>query len=116
MFELIPNAESIMLKWVLHNWDDDLCKKILERCWQALPEIGKVIVVEFALPEILEKTTDLKKILALDIIMMSIFCGRQRTINEFDGLSKAAGFVETKIFPISHGFYVMEFHKVKKNR
>ncbi|XP_062016885.1 (S)-scoulerine 9-O-methyltransferase-like [Rosa rugosa] len=116
MFKLIPNAQSIMLKWVLHNWDDDLCKKILERCWEALPEIGKVIVVEFALPEILENTTDLKKIVALDIMMMSIFSSRQRKINEFDGLSKAAGFVETKIFPISHGCYVMEFHKVKKNR
>ncbi|PRQ18931.1 putative (S)-scoulerine 9-O-methyltransferase [Rosa chinensis] len=116
MFELIPNAQSIMLKRILHNWDDDLCKKILKCCWEALPEIGKVIVVEFAIPEIVEKTADLEKIVTLDIIMMAYHGSKERTIAEFDYLSKAAGFSEMKIFPISHGCYVMELHKLKHIR
>ncbi|PRQ18787.1 putative (S)-scoulerine 9-O-methyltransferase [Rosa chinensis] len=113
MFQLIPNAQSILLKWVLHNWNDDLCKKILKRCWEALPKTGKVIVVEFAIPEILEKTEEVKKIVALDVVMMATPGGKERTIAEFDDLSKAAGFVETKIFSISNGCYVLEFHKVE---
>ncbi|KAM5574909.1 (S)-scoulerine 9-O-methyltransferase [Rosa sericea] len=113
MFELIPNAQSIMLKQVLHNWDDDVCKKILKRCREALPENGKVIVVEFAIPEIVENTTDLKKIVTLDVIMMACHGSRERTTAEFDDLSKAVGFGETKIFPISHGCFVMELHKLK---
>nr|XP_011462015.1 PREDICTED: (S)-scoulerine 9-O-methyltransferase-like [Fragaria vesca subsp. vesca] len=28
MLETIPDTQAIMLKWVLHNWDDDHCKKI----------------------------------------------------------------------------------------
>lgn len=101
------------MQWVLHNWNDDQCKKILKRCWEALPKTGKVIVVEFAIPEMLENTLEVIKIVSMDILMMTCPGGRERTIAEFDDLAKSVGFVDTKAFPISHGCYVMEFHKKK---
>ncbi|BFG28168.1 hypothetical protein CerSpe_144420 [Prunus speciosa] len=114
MFETIPNAQSIMLKWVLHNWGDDQCKKVLRNCWEALPKSGKVIVVEFAIPEELEKTKAVLNIVTLDISMMACPGGKERTTTEFANLAKHVGFVETRIFPISYGIYVLEFLKIEE--
>jgi O-methyltransferase domain len=39
-----PNVSAVMLKDVLHDWDDDdACRKILAACHSALPENGKVL-------------------------------------------------------------------------
>ncbi|PRQ29542.1 putative (S)-scoulerine 9-O-methyltransferase [Rosa chinensis] len=114
MFDSIPKTQSIILKWVLHNWDDEHCKKILRNCWEALPETGKVIVVEyFMLPEELENTPETMQILKGDVIMMAFFYGKERTIAEIDNLAKCVGFIETKIVHVSHGTYVIEFLKIK---
>ncbi|XP_068323370.1 (S)-scoulerine 9-O-methyltransferase-like [Pyrus communis] len=114
MFESIPHAQSIMMKWVLHNWADDVCIKLLKNCWNALPETGKVIVVEFVVPEVLENTPETRNKLALDMAMMALFPGgKERTAVEFDNLAKSAGFVGTKLFPISYGYHAIEFIKGK---
>ncbi|XP_050370616.1 (S)-scoulerine 9-O-methyltransferase-like [Argentina anserina] len=113
MFGSIPKTQSFTLKLILHNWDNEHCKKILRNCWEALPEAGKVIVVEyFVLPEELKNTPETMQILADDIFMMTLFNGgKERTIAEMDNLAKSAGFIETKFFPISHGTYAIEFLK-----
>lgn len=96
---------------MLHNWEDDRCKKLLKSCWEALPKDGKVIVVEFTIPEVLENTKAVLNIVTLDISMMALPGGRERTTTEFDNLAKSVGFVETKNFPIAQGICVMEFLK-----
>nr|AAU20770.1 (S)-scoulerine 9-O-methyltransferase [Thalictrum flavum subsp. glaucum] len=112
MFEGVPNAQNILLKWVLHDWDDERSIKILQNCWKALPEGGTVIVVEFVLPQILGNNAESFNALTPDLLMMTLNPGgKERTTTEFDGLAKAAGFAETKFFPISQGLHVMEFHK-----
>ncbi|XP_062011399.1 (S)-scoulerine 9-O-methyltransferase-like [Rosa rugosa] len=113
MFEFIPKTQSIMLMLVLHNWDDEHCKKILRNCWEAIPDYGKVIVVEpFVMPELVEETPEMKRILYYDVIMMTLFPGgKERTTAELDILAKSVGFVETKIFPLPRGSHVIEFLK-----
>ncbi|KAF3772631.1 Tricetin 3-4-5-O-trimethyltransferase, partial [Nymphaea thermarum] len=47
MFESIPQADVILLKEVLHHWDDEKCVKILKRCRESIPKPGgKVIIVD----------------------------------------------------------------------
>ncbi|KAG2626389.1 hypothetical protein PVAP13_3KG351927 [Panicum virgatum] len=49
MFESVPPANSVFLKWVLHDWSDDECVKILENCRRAIPprhEGGMVIILD----------------------------------------------------------------------
>ncbi|KAL3500454.1 hypothetical protein ACH5RR_039547 [Cinchona calisaya] len=46
MFESIPEADAIFKKWILHDWDDEHCLKLLRNCYTALPEDGKIIIVE----------------------------------------------------------------------
>ncbi|PIA27707.1 hypothetical protein AQUCO_07600105v1 [Aquilegia coerulea] len=112
MFEGVPNAQNILLKWVLHDWDDERSIKILQNCWKALPEGGTVIVVEFVLPQVLGNNAESFNALTPDLLMMTLNPGgKERTTIEFDILAKTAGFAETKFFPVSQGLHVMEFHK-----
>ncbi|KAI4385033.1 hypothetical protein MLD38_003104 [Melastoma candidum] len=36
MFEKVPTADAAILKWILHDWGDDECVKILKRCKDAI--------------------------------------------------------------------------------
>lgn len=47
MFDVIPKADTIFMKWILHNWNDEKCIKILKNCRKAIPEkIGKLVIVD----------------------------------------------------------------------
>ncbi|CAA2987560.1 trans-resveratrol di-O-methyltransferase-like [Olea europaea subsp. europaea] len=49
MFESIPQADAIMLKWILHDWSDEECVQILKKCKEAIPRKengGKVIIID----------------------------------------------------------------------
>lgn len=41
MFESVPNGEAMFLKWILHDWSDEHCLKLLKNCYKALPEHGR---------------------------------------------------------------------------
>nr|BEV30395.1 scoulerine 9-O-methyltransferase [Corydalis solida] len=112
MFEEIPKAENIFLKWVLHDWDDESCKKLLRKCWNALDEGGKMIVVELVLPQVLGNNAESRSALAGDLMMMALSPGgKERTIIQFQNLGKAAGFNKVKSFPVNQGLHVIEFQK-----
>ena len=32
----VPSGDALLLRWVLHNWNDDNCLRILEACARAL--------------------------------------------------------------------------------
>ncbi|GLU17762.1 hypothetical protein SLE2022_341180 [Rubroshorea leprosula] len=51
MFLNIPNADALMVKDVLHNWGDKQCVKVLKNCYNALPSHGKLIIVNYVMPE-----------------------------------------------------------------
>ncbi|XP_052290826.1 probable O-methyltransferase 3 [Citrus sinensis] len=37
MFEAIPQANAVLLKWILHNWNDEESVKLLKKCKEAIP-------------------------------------------------------------------------------
>ncbi|KAE8075887.1 hypothetical protein FH972_014570 [Carpinus fangiana] len=101
MFDTIPNADAIFMKWVLHNWSDEHCMKILKNCRKAIPKKGgKVIIVDV----VLEKdSNDLfgETPMALDLCMMAYTAGgKERTELEWKKLLEEAGFGGYKIFKI----------------
>ncbi|KAH9301937.1 hypothetical protein KI387_013520, partial [Taxus chinensis] len=90
MFDGIPSADAIFLKWILHNWDDEHCVTLLKKCYDAIPENGKVIIVE----AIIESQGKLRP-LQLSADMAMIFCTRgakERTEEEFRALFEVSGF------------------------
>ncbi|XP_073064297.1 caffeic acid 3-O-methyltransferase 2-like [Primulina eburnea] len=110
MFVSVPNGDAIIMKWVLHDWSDIHCLKILKRCHEALPNNGKIIVVERILSE--NSREDFICNLQIDMLMLAHSPGgKERTENEFHALAKQAGFKESRtvccVLPLS----VMEFYK-----
>ncbi|GLJ07297.1 hypothetical protein SUGI_0063830 [Cryptomeria japonica] len=45
MFKEVPSADAVFMKWVLHDWGDEDCVKILKQCRKAIPETGKPLCV-----------------------------------------------------------------------
>ncbi|RWR89531.1 5'-desmethyl-yatein O-methyltransferase [Cinnamomum micranthum f. kanehirae] len=112
MFENVPSGDAIFMKWILHDWDDERCIKVLINCWKALPDAGKVIIVEFVLPTETTSTDPIsRRIISSDLVMLAMNRGKERTFQEFQALGEQSGFPVVKAFPCSHGISVIEFYK-----
>src|SRR5260370_210863 len=48
-FAYVPEADLYLLKFILHDWNDERCVRILENCRRAMRRGGRVIVVEMLL-------------------------------------------------------------------
>lgn len=113
MFESVPKGEAIFLKWILHDWGDEHSLRLLNNCWNALPDSGKVIVVESILPEY--SNGDFKSTIVsshADMIMLTLNPGgKERTERQFEALAVGAGFAAFKVICHASAFAVIEFHK-----
>jgi SAM-dependent methyltransferase len=95
-FTDVPEADIYLLKNVLHDWNDEEAVRLLKRCRQAMRPGGRVVVVEMLLGEIGEPgITPL-----MDLNMMVLLTGRERTLAEFSGLFKDADLRFSKSTPI----------------
>uniref|UniRef100_A0A2Z5P0W7 Noribogaine 10-O-methyltransferase n=1 Tax=Tabernanthe iboga TaxID=141617 RepID=N10MT_TABIB len=104
MFGKIPPANAIFLKWVLHDWNDEDCVKILKNCKRAIPgkeKGGKVIIVDIIMET--EKHDidefDYAK-MCMDMEMLVLCNSKERTEKELAMLVSEAGFSGYKIFPV----------------
>ncbi|CAL9077305.1 unnamed protein product [Musa acuminata var. zebrina] len=111
MFVSVPQSDTIFMKWILHDWNDEQCSKLLKNCWKALPEKGKLIVVEYVLPLLPEPNLNLRGAFHLDINMMVFLGGKERTQKEFEALALEAGFSGFTSTYISMYTWVIEFKK-----
>ncbi|KAL5793823.1 hypothetical protein ACOSP7_002417 [Xanthoceras sorbifolium] len=101
MFHHIPNADALLLKWILHDWDDEACVKILINCRKAIPEkTGKIIIIDVVLqPDGNELFDDTG--LAFDLQMMvNNPGGKERTELQWKKLLEEGGFPRYKIIKI----------------
>ncbi|XP_015866530.3 desmethylxanthohumol 6'-O-methyltransferase-like [Ziziphus jujuba] len=100
MFESIPNADAVFMKGIIHDWTDEMCVEILKNCRKAIPEnTGKLIIVD----NVLELESDYvfkESHVLLDLIMMVITSGKERTEAEWKKLLEEGGFPRYKIFKI----------------
>ena len=112
MFHKVPCGDAILLKWILHNWNDECCRAILRNCYDALPVDGKVVVVEGILPVKPEATPRAQQMSLIDMVMLSHMPGgKARTQTEFQELANAAGFTRVKTVYIYASTSVIEFTK-----
>lgn len=87
MFEDVPKADAYVLKWILHNWDDEECQKILSTIHEEAPPDGRLFVIESVVPG--PETSHFTK--RLDITMMVQVGGRERTQDEYVSLLERTG-------------------------
>lgn len=98
-----------MIQWILHDWNDEKCVEILKKCKKALPETGRIIVIEMILPrEVSETDVATKNSLCLDLTMMTITSGgKERTEEEFEDLAKKAGFKPPRIIYGAYSYWMI---------
>ena len=91
----------ILLQWVLHDWSDEHCIKILKNCRKAISEkIGKVIIVDIILEKDNNDLFDETRIV-FDLNMMTHTSGgKERTELEWKKLLEEGGFPRYKIIKI----------------
>jgi hypothetical protein len=106
-FEHIPSgADAYYMQHIIHDWDDEPALKILGNCRQAMQgqKNGKLLVVDSVLPE--DTEPHFAKLLDLEMLLMP--GGRERTEREFRALFGKAGFEITRIAPTRASESVIE--------
>lgn len=106
-FVSVPEADAYLLKNILHDWDDAQCVRLLENCARSLRPGGRVLVFELVLPE-----TDQPGLPPLmDMTMLVVTTGRERTQAEYAKLFEAAGLKLARAIPTKSPFTVLEATK-----
>ncbi|MGY0194840.1 methyltransferase [Leptothrix sp. BB-4] len=103
-----PGADRYLLKSILHNWDDDACRRLLARCAEAAPAGARLVVVERVRGERLGATPHDEALVRTDLNMLAGLGGRERGLAEFRDLLEAAGFEPVAVTPTRHEFSVIE--------
>jgi hypothetical protein len=103
-FTYVPKADIYLLKHILHDWSDEEVVRILQRCREAMRPGGRVIVVEMLIGEIGEPGV----VPLMDLNMMVMLTGRERTLAENISLLKDAGLRLSKSTPIRSPMAVIE--------
>jgi O-methyltransferase len=106
-FQSVPEgADAYTMKYVLHDWDDELCIRILENCRRAMAWGGRVFVVDTVIPG--GNGPHSGKL--LDINMLVLTGGHERTVSEFKDLFAGAGFKLKRILPTACPLSIVEGH------
>jgi O-methyltransferase len=84
----LPSADTYLFAQILHDWDDERAVGILRNCRRSITEDGRLLVLEQVVPEGDEPSY--AKV--IDLIMMTVLGGKERTQAEWDSLLRAGGF------------------------
>ncbi|MGW1278832.1 methyltransferase [Streptomyces tsukubensis] len=103
-FHSVPAGDVLMLKRILHDWDDDQCVTILRNCRTALAPGGRVLVIDAVIPD--DDAPHQAK--TLDLMMMASLTGRERTEADFSRLFAAAGLRLDRVVPTPAVLSVVE--------
>ncbi|KAJ0986593.1 hypothetical protein J5N97_004949 [Dioscorea zingiberensis] len=103
MFVSVPPANAVLLKWILRDWNDEECVKILQRCKEAIPTReagGKVIIIDMVVGSTSDKHAHtMETQLLFDILVMASIAKKERNEKEWRHIILAAGFKDYKITP-----------------
>jgi O-methyltransferase len=104
-FESVPKgADAYLMRHIIHDWDDEKATKILGNVHRAMGESGRLLVVEGVVAPGNEPSfTKL-----LDLTMLTIPGGKERTEKEFRKLYESSGFHLTRIVPTKGEVSVIE--------
>lgn len=104
-FHSVPEGgDAYILKHVLHDWDDERCVTILKNCRVAIANEGRLLVVEILIAS--GNEPDYGKY--LDLNMLVLTKGRERTEQQYRTLFEAAGFKLSHVQQTSSELSIIE--------
>jgi hypothetical protein len=105
-FKQLPSgADAIIMKHILHDWDDDSATQILQVCHRALGTRGKVLIVDPVVPP--SNVPHYGKLLDLEMLVLTPR-GRERTKAEFAKLLRGAGFRLSRVIATQSPLSIVE--------
>jgi hypothetical protein len=104
-FEAVPpGADAYILSHVIHDWSEEQCVTILRNVAKAMNAGGKILIVEMVLPE----GSEFHPGKMLDIVMLTIPGGEERTPKEYEALLAKAGLKTARVVPTASAVSVVE--------
>jgi hypothetical protein len=99
-----PGADAYLLKWIVHDWDDEAAIRILTNSRTAMGPAGKVLLVEVVIPQ----RTAASDASRLDTTMLVFTGSSERTKSEYRDLLHPAGLTLIKTTPTASPFSILE--------
>ena len=106
--EIPVRADVYMMQHIIHDWYDDKCEIILGNIGRAMPDDGRVLIIEAVVPDGNEPHSG--KILDLEMLIAP--GGVERTAAEFGTLLENSGFRMTRIIPTRSPVSIVEAVKL----
>lgn len=97
VMESVPSGGDVyLLSRVVHDFDDEAVHRILSTCRQAMGTGATLLLVEAILPE---RAHERPAAIRMDLSMLMLLGGRERTEREFAGLLRGAGLEPRRVVP-----------------
>lgn len=111
--EVPTGGDLYVLSWILHDWDDKAALRILKNCRRAMGDGARLLLIEMVLPSAEQPASPQAAAVArlaesLDLEMLTVVGGRERTAAEFEALLAAAGFQLVQMRELATLFSLME--------
>jgi hypothetical protein len=104
-FASVPAGGNVyLLRHIVHDWDDDRAVRILTNCRRAMDLQSKLLLVESVIRP--DNEPSLGKV--MDLAMLAVTGGAERTEPEYRGLLKASGFRLVRVIETSAEIHVIE--------
>jgi hypothetical protein len=100
----LPVCDAYVLMEVIHDWADPEAEAILQAVRRAAPPEARVLLLETIIPD--HPGPDWAKV--LDIQMMTMLGGLQRTREQYEALFEEAGFALTEEIDTGAGISIIE--------
>lgn len=102
--EVPTGGDAYLLKMIVHDWNDEEAVTLLHACHRAMAPGARLLVIEGIVPPVNEDSLNNW----IDLTMMMITGGRERTEPEYRELFQQAGFAITRIVPTSTEMSIIE--------
>lgn len=100
----LPSCDCYLVMHVLHDWNNDDASRILRAIHQAAPPEATVLILESIIPD--DPSPSWERI--LDMHMMAIHAGRERSQREYANLLAAAGLRLVQEIDTQVGLWILE--------
>ena len=102
--EAPPVCDAYFLVNVLHDWEDEICRRILKKISRSMNADSKLWIVEY----LLEPRPGFSVAKLLDIEVLVMGGGRERSVDEYTTLLGSVGLLVSGVFPSNGGPALME--------
>ncbi len=102
--DALPSADCYLIMQVIHDWDDEKAASILRAIRKAAAPGAKLLVIECIVPE--DSKPSWTKL--LDLQMLTLLSGKERTEKEYSDMLRTAGFRLERVIDVGMSTSILE--------